>query len=193
VRSPALADVPLRAAGEFQRRNFALACAAAEAFLGRRLDPGAVADAAGQTRIPGRLDPVGERPLVLHDGAHNPSGAQALAGALPEVLGPRRPAVLVASVLEDKDAAGMLEVLLPVFDRVVFTRCSNPRSLSPATLESLAGRLGGPLAETVPDPRRAVQRASELAGVEGAVVVTGSIYLIADLVREGSDARASTL
>ena len=178
----------------FQNQNFAVACAAAEAFLGRALDPGAVADAVAQTRIPGRLDPVAERPLVLHDGAHNPAGAQALAQALPGVLGDRRPRVLVASVLEDKDAAAMLEALLPHFDDVVFTRCANPRALSPATLESHATRgLAPRCVRTVPDPRAAVAHATELAGPDGAVVVTGSIYLIADLVRPDAASRASTM
>ena len=134
----------LRALGAFQRRNFALAAAAAEAFLERPLDPAAVEDAAVGTRIPGRLELVDERPLTIYDGAHNPDGAAALAEALPEVAGERRPRVCVVSVLEDKDAAGMLRALLPGFDRAIFTRCSNPRSLSPATLESLAGQLGGP-------------------------------------------------
>jgi dihydrofolate synthase/folylpolyglutamate synthase len=99
----------------------------------------------------------------------------------------------VIGVLEDKDAAGMLETLLPHFDRVVFTRPANPRSLSPATLGSLAEKLGGPPVETVARPRAAVSRARELAGPDGAVLATGSIYLIADLVRQGADARASTL
>jgi dihydrofolate synthase/folylpolyglutamate synthase len=43
------------------------------------------------------------------------------------------------------------------------------------------------------DPRRALERARELAGREGAVLATGSIYLIADLVRTGASAKASTL
>ena len=58
---------------------------------------------------------------------------------------------------------------------------------------SLAEKLGGPPAETVPEPRAALFRARELAGADGAVLATGSIYLIADLVREDADARASTL
>jgi dihydrofolate synthase/folylpolyglutamate synthase len=186
-------DLPLRAAGGFQHVNFGLAVAAAEAFLGRRLEDGAVKEAAAETVVPGRLERVGERPLVLFDGAHNPSGAHALAASLPDLLGGHRPRVAVIGVLEDKDAAGMLETLLPHFDRVVFTRLSNPRSLSPATLASLAEKLGGPPAETVAGARAAVARARELAGPEGAVVATGSIYLIADLVREDADARASTL
>jgi dihydrofolate synthase/folylpolyglutamate synthase len=184
---------PLRAAGGFQQGNFALAAAAAEAFLGRALDDEALKEAAAETIVPGRLEPVGERPLLFFDGAHNPSGAHALAASLPELLGGRRPRVAVIGVLEDKDAAGMLETLLPQFDRVVFTRPANPRALSPATLASLAEKLDGPQAETVAGARAAVERARELAGRDGAVVATGSIYLIADLVREGADARASTL
>jgi dihydrofolate synthase / folylpolyglutamate synthase len=74
--------IPLRAAGRFQHGNFALAAAAAEAFLGRPLDERAVREAAAETVIPGRLEAVGERPLTLFDGAHNPSGAQALAVVL---------------------------------------------------------------------------------------------------------------
>ena len=191
-------------AGAFQSRNLALAAAAAEAFLGRALDHGAMERVAAETLVPGRLEVVGERPLTVYDGAHNPSGAAALAEALPEVAGGRAPLVGVVSVLEDKDVAGMLRALLPAFDQVVFTRCANPRSLSPATLESLSAQLRersdrsapealGPPACVVADPHAAVARARELAGPGGAVVATGSIYLIADLVRDSADARASTL
>ncbi|MEA2428599.1 MAG: dihydrofolate synthase / folylpolyglutamate synthase, partial [Thermoleophilaceae bacterium] len=130
--------------------------------------------------------------LVIHDGAHNPAGAAALAEALPELVEGRR-LVPVIGVLDDKDAAGMLRALLPLAGAVVFTRSANPRSLSPATLVTLAGQLDGPPAEAVADPRAAVERARELAGSDGAVVATGSIYLIADLVRARPDARASRL
>jgi dihydrofolate synthase/folylpolyglutamate synthase len=177
----------------FPRRNFALAAAAAEAFLERPLEREALQQAAADTRVPGRLDVVGERPLVVHDGAHNPSGARALAGSLEEAVGERRPRVGVIGVLEDKDAAGMLRELLPAFDHVVFTRPANPRALSPATLASLGSQLGGPPSTLVADPHAAVESARELAGPDGAVLVTGSIYLIADLVRETGGARASRL
>ena len=83
------------------------------------------------------------------------------------MLGERRPRVAVIGVLDDKDAAGMLGALLPLFDRVVFTRSHNPRSLSPATLATLEEKLGGPPAETVADPRAALERARELAGPGG--------------------------
>jgi dihydrofolate synthase / folylpolyglutamate synthase len=138
------------------------------------------------------MQQVSDRPLVIFDGAHNPAGAEALAEALPEVVGERK-LVPVIGVLDDKDAAGMLRALLPLAGAVVFTRSANPRSLSPATLVTLSEQLGGPPAEAVGDPRSAVERARELAGPDGAVVVTGSIYLIADLVREHGTARASRM
>jgi dihydrofolate synthase / folylpolyglutamate synthase len=194
VRAPAHAGVPLRASGGFQRQNFALALAAADAFLGPgELSADTVAAAAAETMIRGRVEVVADNPLTVYDGAHNPAGAGALGDSLDDVFGSRRPRVAVLGVLEDKDAAGMLGELLPRVDHAVYTRSANPRSLSPATLASLAEKLGGPPAETVADPRAALARGRELAGTEGAVLVTGSIYLIADLVRADSDVRASTL
>jgi len=185
--------LPMRAAGEFQRRNFALAAAAARAMLESELDRAAVAAAAANTPVPGRLEAVADDPLTLHDGAHNPAGAQALAAALPEVLEERSPVLLVASVLEDKDAAGVLAPLLEAAGHAVLTRCSNPRAMDPAELASLAAGLGGPASEVVEAPEAAVRRAREIAGPGGAVVVAGSIYLIADLVRDPAQNRASTL
>jgi dihydrofolate synthase / folylpolyglutamate synthase len=185
--------LPLRAAGRFQRGNFAIAAAAAEAFLGRPLDDAALAAAAAETGIPGRVEIVAREPLTVYDGAHNPAGARALAESLGDVLGERRLRVGVIGVLEDKDAAAMLAELLPQLDHAVFTRSQNPRALSPATLASLAEKLGGPPAETVADPRAAVARARALAGPGGAVLATGSIYLVADLVREERGVRASII
>jgi dihydrofolate synthase / folylpolyglutamate synthase len=192
---PAELDVglALRAPGRFQRGNFAIAAAAAEAFLGRPLDPAALQAAAAQTTVPGRVEIVSHDPLTVYDGAHNPAGARALAESLDDVLGARRPRVAVIGVLEDKDAAAMLAEILPRVDHAIFTRSRNPRSLSPATLASLAEKLDGPAWETVSDPGAAVRRARSLAGSGGGVLATGSIYLVADLVRGEPDARASSL
>ena len=170
----------------FQRENFAVACAAARAWLGR-LDDGLAAGVAERITVPGRFHVVGERPLAILDGAHNPSGVKALAAALPE-----RPFVTVVSILDDKDAAAMLGALRGRCDRFVCTAAPNPRALPPATLASLAQQLGA-AAEIVPEPRAALARARELAGPDGAVVVTGSIYLVADLVSEPGSRRASAL
>jgi len=201
VRAPAAppAGIELSARGDFQRRNFAVACAAVEAFLGR-LDPAAAREAAASTVVPGRFEVLrdgraGEAELVL-DGAHNAGGIAALAETLPAFLA-GRPLVAVLSVLDDKDAAAMLAALLPLCAGAVFTANANPRALSPATLASLAGQVEASgwdaVARVEADPRRAVALAGELAGADGVVLATGSIYLIADLVRPAAAGRASTL
>jgi dihydrofolate synthase/folylpolyglutamate synthase len=183
--------VPVAAPGAFQRRNFAVALAAAEAFLGR-LDAVAVREAAIAVQVPGRLQVVERDPLTVVDGAHNPSGMAALVDALPEVVG-ERPVVADVAVLDDKDATAMLRALLPACAAVVFTRARNPRGYSPATLQSLAEQLGYGDAVIEPDPHAALRRARALAGADGAVLATGSIYLIADLAAGPSRRRASTL
>jgi dihydrofolate synthase/folylpolyglutamate synthase len=186
--------VQLRARGAFQRRNFAVACAAAEAYLGR-LEREAVRAAAASTAVPGRFQVLagGHGGEVVLDGAHNAGGIAALAESLPEFLA-GRPLVAVVSVLDDKDAAAMLATLLPLCAGAVFTANANPRALSPATLASLAGQVGAPAVSRVEaDPHRAVALARELAGPGGVVLATGSIYLVADLARPAGAGRASTL
>jgi dihydrofolate synthase / folylpolyglutamate synthase len=175
----------------YQAANFAVAAAAARAHLGE-LDPRVVADVAGRIKVPGRMQVVGQRPLTIYDGAHNPSGVEALAAALPDAIG-ARPLIAVVSILDDKDAAGMLRALVGKIAGAVFTSSRNPRALSPATLASLADQLGGPASEIVRDPRAAVARAQELAGPDGAVLATGSIYLVADLLADPARRRASAL
>jgi dihydrofolate synthase/folylpolyglutamate synthase len=170
----------------FQRTNFAVACAAARAQLSA-LDAGLVARVAEQISVPGRFEVVGDRPLTILDGAHNPSGVEALAAALPA-----RPFIGVVSILDDKDAAAMLRALQARCSTFVCTAAPNPRALSPATLASLTQQLGA-AAEIVPEPRAALARARELAGSDGAVVATGSIYLVADLVSAPGSRRASAL
>jgi dihydrofolate synthase/folylpolyglutamate synthase len=172
----------------YQHDNFAVAVAAARAVY-RELDPGRVADVAARVEVPGRMQVVSHAPLTIYDGAHNPSGMQALVQALDD----NERLIAVVSILDDKDAAGMLRALLGKTSGAVFTRSLNPRALSPATLASLASQLGGPPSEIVPDPHAAVARARELAGPDGAVLATGSIYLVAALLGEPGRRRASAL
>ena len=175
----------------YQATNFAVAAAAARAQIGP-LDPARVAEVAAEIKVPGRMQVVAERPLTIYDGAHNPSGVEALAATLPAMVG-NRPLVAVVSILDDKDAAGMLRALVGKTAGAVFTSSQNPRALSPATLASLAEQLGGPPSEIVLDPHAAVARAQALAGPDGAVLATGSIYLVADLLAEPGRRRASAL
>jgi dihydrofolate synthase / folylpolyglutamate synthase len=190
VVAPAHSGLELLAQGEHQQRNFAVARAAAEAYHGA-LDDTAVREAAAATLVPGRFQIVDEDPVTVVDGAHNAAGMAALAGSLRTFVGDRR-LVACVSVLDDKDAAGMLRELLPLCAEVVFTQSANPRALPAGTLESLSGQVGGPPARTVAEPRRALAAAREAAGPDGVALATGSIYLIADLLRP-EDARGRSM
>jgi dihydrofolate synthase / folylpolyglutamate synthase len=185
------ADLEVLARGAYQRRNFALARAAAEGYLGA-LDEDMVRAAAASTLVPGRFEVVDTEPDTVLDGAHNPGGMAALAEALRGFLDGRRLVVCI-SILDDKDAAGMLRELLPLCDEVICTASANPRALSPGTLQSLCGQLGGPPARTTPDPRQALEQARAAAGPDGVALATGTIYLIADLLRPAGAERRSTL
>ena len=175
-------DVEFRSGGGYQRRNFAAAASAARAFLGRALDPAQIAEVAGSLVVRGRFEVLDGRPVTLLDGAHNDGGIEALAESLPAFTAGRR-LVGVVSILDDKDAGGMLARLLLHCDALVCTACTSPRALPAATLASLAGQIGGAAATVVMGPHRALARARELAGDDGVVLATGSIYLISDLLR----------
>jgi dihydrofolate synthase/folylpolyglutamate synthase len=181
-------EVPLRARGEFQRRNFAIACAAVEAFLGR-FDRELAAEVAANVTVPGRLEQIAERPPVYLDAAHNPAGAAALAESLPAIADGRR-VIACLAVLADKDAAAMVAALAPALDRAVCTELPQAaleghgrpgaRSRSATELSGICAATGLE-AEAQPDLASALRRAVALAGEdpEGLVLVAGSHYAIA--------------
>jgi dihydrofolate synthase/folylpolyglutamate synthase len=127
---------------------------------------------------------IDEDPPTVLDAAHNPAAAIALVESLGEVIDDA-PIALVLGVLEDKDAAGMLAALLPVVARAWFTAPPSARALPPAALQSLARQLGFEATECEPKPARALDRARRWAAERGgAVLATGSVYLVGALLAE---------
>ncbi|CAB4879767.1 unannotated protein [freshwater metagenome] len=179
-------------AAPYQRRNLAVARAAAQALLGE-LDDAALAVAAAETSVPGRFETISREPLTILDGAHNADGARHLAEAL-EGVADGRPIVFCLSILEDKDAATMLREIAPLSTGLVLTAASTPRALSPGTLASLARQVGWDgEPQVVPEPHAALAAARAAAGPGGIVVVAGSLYLLADLLRPAGSGRGSVL
>ncbi len=167
------------ATGRFQRDNLAVALGAAQRFLGRPLDVPGVRRAAASVRVPGRLETFAGSPDVVIDGAHNPAGMRALAASLDEIFGARRP-VAVVSVLDDKDLGAMLEAIAPRCAAVIATRSSHRRAADPAAIAAAARHLGAADA-VVADPAAALAAAVAQAGPAGAVLICGSLYLLADV------------
>ena len=136
---------------------------AAEAFSGHQID------AEMEVDLPGRLERRG--PDEVRDGAHTPEAVDWLL----ERLEPRR-WTIVASILRDKDVDAMLERLAHAGDTLIATRSTNPRALDERELAARAERFFEHV-EPIADPVRALERALAL----GPVLVTGSLYLLADL------------
>jgi dihydrofolate synthase/folylpolyglutamate synthase len=181
------ADVPESVVGTYQRRNFAVALAAAEAFRGTHLDGEAIEHVGAWTRLPARLEYVrGEPPLIL-DAAHNPEGVAAVVESLPE-LTRGRPVIAVLAALADKPATELCAPLASACEKVICTEIP-PEALEgvgrPGARSHPAGELeracaeAGVSAEAIADAQAALARARELASAAHAIVlVLGSFYLL---------------
>ncbi|WP_435828505.1 bifunctional tetrahydrofolate synthase/dihydrofolate synthase [Nocardia testacea] len=174
--------------GEHQAHNAALALAAVEAFFGagaqRQLDIDAVRAGFAGVTSPGRLERMRNAPTLFIDAAHNPAGATALAATLTAEFDFRK-LVGVVAVLADKDVAGILTALEPVFDEIVVTTNGSPRALPVDQLADLAVQRFGDervvTADTLPDALETAVALAEEVGASGemvsgaGVVVTGSV------------------
>ena len=179
--------------GSHQGQNLAVAVAAVEAFLGGgKID---IADdilrsAISDVSSPGRLQLIKTEPALLLDGAHNPAGAQILANALRAEFSDQ-PLVGLVAVLADKDATGLVSNLAGVFESVVITQSTSPRSMPASELELVASQSISGDVTAISDFQLALESAKQRAReIEGMVVVTGSITLVGDvikLIQEDSD------
>ena len=104
--------VPLH--GAHQGVNASVALAAVEAFFGDPLDAEVVEEGLAAVRVPGRLEVLGRRPLLLVDGAHNAAGMAALAAALEEEFAVDGVSVAVVGMLSGRDPSAMLAPLASV-------------------------------------------------------------------------------
>jgi dihydrofolate synthase/folylpolyglutamate synthase len=172
--------------GRHQLRNVALAIGAAEELSNQGSPITARSIEAGirNTKWPGRfhvLPAMEGRPEIIFDVAHNPAGAWALRSTLSTIY-EDRPLTFVFGAMRDKAIREIAEVLFPLAGNIIVTPADNPRSATPAEIREAASRFTSEI-EDASDVATALQRAYALAGVKGAVVVTGSIYVVGEAMR----------
>jgi dihydrofolate synthase / folylpolyglutamate synthase len=179
-------DSPL--AGVHQRRNLALAIAAAlelRNIYSYNIMPAGIAKGIRETVWPGRLEYLagnGRLAAVLLDVGHNAAGAWALRAGVSR-LDKGQPMTLVFGCLSDKPVRELAQILFPLFGHVIVTPVGSPRSTSLEELLS-AGAATGADVIGAPNPEAALARAFELTPSNGLIVVTGSVYLIGKLREE---------
>jgi dihydrofolate synthase / folylpolyglutamate synthase len=179
-----LVETPLT--GRHQLRNTALAIAAAVELREQGftcVTPKSIEQGIRATHWPGRFQTVPANigwPGIVIDVAHNPAGAWALRAALTERY-EDRPLIFIFGAMRDKAIPEMTEILFPLADRVIATQPDNPRAAAPEEIQRAALRTGVEI-EAIPDVRRAVERAREFANGGSIIVVTGSIYLVGEVM-----------
>jgi dihydrofolate synthase / folylpolyglutamate synthase len=167
--------------GIHQGVNAATAIVAAEAFLGRALGEGTVTSTLATARMPGRMELISRKPMIVVDGAHNPAGVKALVATLDgafHVTGQRR---CVLGMLSGRDIDDMVEPLVALgFTEFHCCAPHSPRAV-PANEVADAVRRHGGVAYEHPSATSALAHARERSTDEDLIVVAGSLYLLAEV------------
>jgi dihydrofolate synthase/folylpolyglutamate synthase len=176
-------NVEFPLAGRHQLRNLALAITAAEELnrFGFRITPIDVERGIRSTHWPARFQvfpPEDWFPEVVVDVAHNPAGAWALRAAL-SAFYEDRPLTFIFGAMRDKAISEIADILFPLADRVIATQAENPRAATPEEIAELGAHTHTEIlrAESV---RAGLERARRLAGRNGVIVITGSIYIVGE-------------
>ncbi|MBI4188516.1 MAG: bifunctional folylpolyglutamate synthase/dihydrofolate synthase, partial [Chloroflexi bacterium] len=135
-----------------------------------------------QVNWPGRLQVLSRHPLLVVDGAHNPYSAGKLRQALEEYFHFDR-AILILGVSSDKDLAGMVSELSPLFGEVIATHSIHPRALATAAVVAEFNRQGI-AAQATDDISIALPRALAMAGENDLICVTGSLFVVAGAIEQ---------
>jgi dihydrofolate synthase/folylpolyglutamate synthase len=123
---------------------------------------------------------MGSRPWLVVDGAHNVASALALADTLRKHF-PDVPRTLVFGTTREKDLEGQLRALLPMFETRIATQYAhNPRAVTAEETAAAAEAVDGRPMTAIRDPAEALAAARRLAGPDGLICVTGSLFLAAE-------------
>lgn len=176
--------------GEHQVLNAMTALAAMESLeiaLGRKFDRQTLIRGIDRAWLPGRLELLSSKPLILADGAHNDESAEVLWAAL-ERLYPGRRAVIVLAANKDKNVRAIVDKLGPDTGRtIIATRTQNCKAMEACDLVDQAGLAPGTTVTATVE--EALETAMTIAGEDDLILVTGSLYAAGE-ARDFAEKRA---
>jgi len=171
-------DLTLPLVGDYQPANAALAVAAAHML--DRITEDSVRDGLRATRWPGRLQVIANGPRVILDGGHNPAALKKAGAALRRLIGDER-LVVVFAMLSERDPVQLLGALRTVRPAAaVFTEPAS--AAGHAVSADVLAETYGAGSQAVRPAAAALDRARELAGPDGDVLVCGSLYLVGEIL-----------
>jgi len=178
-----LEDVHVPIRGDIQLHNAAVALAALEslAIRGYPVDRDQTRHGVESVKWPGRLQTLSQEPEVIVDGACNAGAMRAVCEYLKTRAATGR-TIAVVAMCRDKEISSVLDILGTCASKFILTHVDNPRIME---ADELAVNVPDHV-ETViePDHGKALQKASALAGKDGLVIVTGSLYLVGDVLKQ---------
>tara|TARA_B100000586_G_C20115797_1_gene433371 strand:- start:5723 stop:7030 length:1308 start_codon:yes stop_codon:yes gene_type:complete len=177
--------------GKRQAQNAALSLATAEVFLEGPLPEEVVESAFGELLIPGRLEILSRRPVILVDGAHNKDSASHLAETINDVF-PESRRILILGILEPHSPEEIFTELKGISpELVIVCAAPSPRAIDPNELEEVAMRLGLDV-ERAENPYEATLKALRIGDEEDLIVAAGSFYNISEVRRAVEDFQTAT-
>jgi dihydrofolate synthase/folylpolyglutamate synthase len=178
ANSPIRLSIPFL--GSHQAVNAATAYAALEVFTQQGLPISREAIKRGFAKAfwPGRFEIVQHAPPVILDCAHNRDSALKLRLTLEDYY-PGKPVILIFGASEDKDIQGMFAELMPIVKELIAVKSFHPRAIEPDKLVEMVESFGHQVfcIENIPV---ALEKALQLVGKDGLVLVTGSIFVVAE-------------
>ncbi|MBN1366430.1 MAG: bifunctional folylpolyglutamate synthase/dihydrofolate synthase [Dehalococcoidales bacterium] len=173
-------EIAIPLLGEHQLINAATAIAAIEVLMERgfKISEKSVIQGMSEVEWPGRFQIIRHYPTVVLDGAHNADSALKLRQTLEQYFNFQK-AILIIGASSDKDIAGIAREMAPVAGRVIATRSRNPRAMAPERIKTEFAKYNIEV-EVSPDVSSALSGAVIMAGDNGLVCVTGSMFVVAE-------------
>lgn len=172
-------DLEIKLIGDHQVNNSILALSAID-FLketkGLNITEEDIREGLINTKWPGRIEKIMEKPIFIIDGAHNEDGARSLAKAIDKNFNGKK-ATLLIGMLEDKDIDGVLEILMPYFNKVITTTPDNPRAIDSEKLKDKISKYVDNIVSK-PSIEEAVEYTLKNSSEDDIVISAGSLYMI---------------
>ena len=174
-------NLSLSLIGSYQPKNASVAITAIELLRekGYKISDQNIYDGLRDVSWPGRFEILGENPVFVLDGAHNPHGMTATAKSLSDHFGERK-IHFVVGAMADKDVKGMMGMLTPLAHSFIAVKPDNPRAMEADELAKLLQGLGA-VAESCDSIKEAVAKAVDEAGKDGIVACLGSLYFSGEI------------
>ncbi len=186
-------DLTIPLLGDYQLENAATALAALEALvcLGAKISAQNIARGFSQVSWPGRLQILSREPMVVVDGAHNAYSMRKLVESIKNCFNCNRCFVIFGTSC-DKDITGMARELRPLTDNIIVTSSSHPRAASISMLVDEFAKQGIKV-DVIKNVSTALSKALAVAQKTGLILVTGSLFVVAEAIEYFTKARAADI